>query len=168
MQMTETIRVNPVTALVRGLDKDYLLLREAADVLGVTPNRLRMLGEAFPETLGPGHVTWMGGMKIYLYGEDDLAQVRAYFAHLETLRPPALDPLRGGRGRPPMWSAREHADRHRRHALAYYYRRSAVRYRAQGVERKAARAQRRSDALKGELLRQAENRKAVLKPDRWS
>jgi hypothetical protein len=165
--MTTAMKLDPITAYVRRLDKPYYLQREAAAALGITPNRLHILGVRFPETLGPGFVTWVGAVKIFLYLEKDLDQVRAYFAHLEATRPSALEWRRGGPGRPPLWNPEEHADRHRRHSLARYHLVASQRLTAQGQVARAKLSLARATALKKSLREQATKRKASLTPEHW-
>lgn len=160
-----TIQMNPVTRYVRSLtDRDYLLPKEAARALGITVERLKVLGRRFPERLGPGYVTWMGEKKIFLYVQEDLDQITAWFAEQERLsratgRP---DTLRGGRGRPPIWSADEHADRHRRRALVRYHHINAEQMEQRGLHERAERSRLRSAAMNDQLRAEREQRLASL------
>ena len=161
-----TMKLDPVTRFVRGLpDRDYLLPREAAAVLGITRDRLKKLGRQHPETLGPGYDTWMGNVHLFLYTEEDLDQVRAYFVAMKDIRPSG--PYRGGRGRPATWTASEHASRHRRRALARYHLLASARFASQGKHERAEKALAKSATLKTELAAELEVRKAQIKPDLW-
>lgn len=160
----DTMRLDPVTRHVRGLDGDFYLPREAAKVLGISVDRLKALGRRFPDTLGPGYVSWLGDLKVYLYDDGDIAAVRDYFAKLDAQRPVELSPYRNGRGRPPVWSHDEHASRHRRRALRTYHARMAARCAAQGRAERAETYRRRAEALSSELDAELAARRAELHP----
>lgn len=160
--MDELVRLDPITRHVRGLPDPYWMLREAADILGISRNRLRRLARLDPDTLGPGHVTWLGDVKIFLYDDRDLDDLRAYFAHRRTLRPPVLDPLNAGRGRPPTWTDEEQEDRHRRGVNARYHRLQAERHEHAGRSDRAAKHRARTRALTEALHSELAQRRTQL------
>lgn len=163
--MAATLRMDPVTRYVRELEGDYYLPREAAVLLGISVDRLKLLGRRYPDTLGPGYVTWMGDVKIFLYDQDDIAAVRAYFAELDAKRPPELSAYRNGRGRPPVWSHAEHAARHRRRALARYHAGMARRYASEGRAEQAHSSRERAEAISAELAAERAERLEQLSAD---
>lgn len=142
-------RIDPVTAWVRSLtDNDYLLAREVADQLGISVNRLHRLGRKHPETLGPGYVGFMGALKVYLYDQSDVAAIREWMDYNATF----VDSRWLQRqGHPPVWTADEHADRHRRQSLARYYLLTSQRCDQQGRTERAERARARHRELRAGL-----------------
>lgn len=150
--MSAPVRLDPYTARVRAMPEHFYMLREAAEVLGISSYRLRRMGRRDPDRLGAGRVAFVGKVMIYLYDEDDLNSIRAYFAERERINPGG--PYRSGRGRQSMWTAREQKDRHRRIGERRYHRRQAARYAQDEPERAAVhahRAARVNDALQAEF-----------------
>lgn len=166
--MTTALRIDPVTRFVRELEGDYYLPREAAVVLGITVDRLKRLGRQYPDTLGPGYVTWWGDVKLFLYDDADIVQIRSYFEKLDEQCPPELSRYRNrnGRGRPPVWSHDEHASRHRRRALCRYHRRAADRFAEQGRHDRAQQARERAEQINAELAAERAVRDEQLHPAR--
>lgn len=158
----KTMKLDPVTRYVRGLPgPEYLLAREAAAELGIGYAQLMKLGTQRPDTLGPGFVTWMGEMKIFLYTQADIEQLRAY------LDGEGRDVIgRRGHGREPMWSPEEHADRHRRRALASYHRTAAVRFAKLGQHDQSELNRTTAVEIAGDLARQRAQRLDQLKGER--
>lgn len=157
--MAELFQIDRATRHVRGLPEKYWSRREAASILGISRNRLIRLARLMPEQLGPGAVTWLGDVKIYLYRDEDLDALRDYFAHPQ--RPRSNGHLiRGGRGREPLWDNEEDADRHRRRVKARYHRTRAEDLEQHGAVKLAAKHWARSRALTEQLHVEQERRLA--------
>lgn len=166
--MVQPTKIDPVTRHVRSLtDRDYFLGREVAAMFGISIRRLRTLAEKHPETLGPGYLTHLGRTKIYLYTEADLAQLRAYFAYMDT-QPQTAGNQRGGRGRIPIWSPAEHAHRHRQRALAYYCRTAAGKAYEKGDTERGDDMARRHSVVVAALAAQHAERQAALTAEHWT
>lgn len=152
--MTATsIRIDPMTRYVRSLPGDWLMQREAADLLGISRDALKQLGYKHPDTLGPGFVTWLGDIKIYLYTDEDVEQVRAYLIEHPSTR----------RRNPPTWSTEEHASRHRRRALARYHRMAGDTFAAAGRDERAALSRQRAADITAGLAAEHRERMASLR-----
>lgn len=144
--MTE---VAPAIRHVREAEGEWSTLGEAAAALGISRERLLRIGNRHPE-LGPGGVTFLNGMKIYTYDDDD---VRAVAAHLAGRYPGRTRNRRVSRGRPAVRTPEERRARRSQLVLAGYYRRRAeelaVAGDLAGAERASTRAEEITDELAG-------------------
>lgn len=73
--------VSPADRLVSNLDGTYYKLTEAAEILEVSPTTLRrLMRKANTGLKAPSYQITQGNMKVYLYSQDDLTELRLYFA----------------------------------------------------------------------------------------
>lgn len=73
--------VSPADRLVSNLEGTFYKLTEAAEILEVSPTTLRRLMRR-PDTglKAPSYQITQGNMKVYLYSQDDINELRVYFA----------------------------------------------------------------------------------------
>ena len=72
--------MDPATRFVRSLPGDYFMLREAAELTGVSSYTLRKLIAANANGLVPSKEARFGELKIYLYTRDDIERLNDHFA----------------------------------------------------------------------------------------
>lgn len=149
--------IDPATRYVRSLPGNYFMLKEAAEMVGVSQYVLRKLiqdedaGEAKAEGLTPSKYAPMGNNKIYLYTREDIDRLTAHFS--DRKRVVDIDgPINRG-GRPPIYTRAERKERNRLHSQAWYYQKREEKLRAEGNHAEADKAAERyreiSDQLKG-------------------
>jgi hypothetical protein len=117
--------MDPSTRFVRSLDGEYFMLREAAEMLGVSHRTLRIY-LADPETkdeLGPSFCAYFGKVKIYLYTREDIEKIRKYLTSRKTVFRTNETPR--PTGRPPKWTSKQRKERQRLYSSAHYYSRRA-------------------------------------------
>lgn len=112
--------MDPSTRFVRSLDGDYFMLREAAEVLGVSQRKLRDFIKSNPEGLGPSFATMFGKIKIYLYTKEDIDAIRKHLKSQRRVFRNTNTPHTTGR--PAKWSDSERKVRQRLYSQSHYYR----------------------------------------------
>lgn len=74
--------IPPADRLISELDGKYYKLSEVAKILGVGTRKLRKLLDD-PNIKAPSKQAWMGEMKVFLYSEEDVEELKQYFnAHI--------------------------------------------------------------------------------------
>ena len=113
-------RMDPSTRFVRALDGDFYMLREAAEMLGVSTQTLRKT--VHDEKINaPSFWVMFGKLKIYLYTRDDIEEVRAWFKAREEVYKTGEVP-EPKVGRPRMYNKEQKAAKQREYARSYYWR----------------------------------------------
>ena len=110
--------VDPATRLVRSLDGEYYLLREAAERVGISKHTLRRYLADGREDMKPSKSVHMGRTEVYLYTSSDLERMRKV---LDSQR--AVVEFQGSNGRPTQYSLSERKHRQRLFSRRYYYQR---------------------------------------------
>lgn len=144
-------RMDPSTRFVRSLDGEYFMVREAAEMLGVSHTTLRALLKE-DSSLGPSFCAFFGKVKIYLYTREDIGRVRAHLAKVKQVVRTTPSTAASNIGRPPKWQTDE--QRHRRQLLfsnRHYWSRKAKRLSEQGEEEAAQAAQARVEEINTKL-----------------
>ena len=144
--------LSPITEMVRALPGDYYILREVADVLGVTARLLRRLRVSHPE-LGPAASMMKGSIRVYLYTPDDVTRLLEHVT--------AHPPQQASR----LWTAAEYLERQRGHTAVRYWRRRATALALRGDSDGAQAASERADQTRRRLVTQYDARRAE-KPGR--
>lgn len=147
--------MDPATRYVRSLPGNYFMLKEAAEMVGVSQYVLRKLiqdedaGEAKAEGLTPSKYAPMGNNKIYLYTREDVERLQVHFANRK--RVVEIDgPINRG-GRPPIYTREERRERNRLHSQAWYYRKRVEKLFAEGKEDEAQDALEKYNKISAEL-----------------
>lgn len=157
MTVPSVERMDPATRLVRSLPGKYLMVREAAEVLGVSHTTLRRLLKDEPEELGPSFCVYVGKNaspetgkgKIYLYTQEDLDKLRAFLSGPKRIWRNTDTPRQTGR--PPKWTSEERKERQRLYSASYYYAQRAKKLAADGDPNGAVIAQSRVDEIQAQL-----------------
>ena len=143
--------IDPATRFVRSLPGDYFMLREAAELAGVSAYTLRKYIAQNTEGLTPSKYVNYGAMKIYLYTREDIERLSA---HVEERRQvydhDGVQPKRQG-GRPARYTKEERAQRNRLHSMRWYYRRRAEVLSARGDTSGAEEARSKALEIDNEL-----------------
>lgn len=114
-----TEHLDPSTRFVRSLEGEYFMLREAAEILGVSHRTLRRLLEDNPNELGPSYCAFFGKVKIYLYTKSDVDKLRAHLKGKKRVFRNTDTPRMTGR--PPKWTAEQRKERQRLYSARHYY-----------------------------------------------
>lgn len=138
MANSKTGRIAPSVQFVRSLEGTYYLLREAAELLGVSHRTLRTyLNGPDKDLLGPSFCTYLGKIKIYLYTDDDIERLRKHFEEQKVVYP-ATDPgPTYTKGRPPKWTEEQRKIRQRKFSQVHYYKTQADKHVNNGEFNKA-------------------------------
>lgn len=144
-------RLAPSVRFVRSLEGHYYLLREAAQMLGVSHRTLRNFNAADPEKLGPGFYAYLGKIKIYLYTDDDIARLRKHLDEQKIVYSAGEPGPAQAKGRPAKWSKEQRQARQRKFSQIHYYKNMAAKYNNTGESDKANRATEKMLAIKQEL-----------------
>jgi transposase len=91
--------MDPATRAVRSIPGGYFLLREAAEMLGVSTQKIRKLIKTPELGLTPKMQTHQGKSTIYLYTQDDVDRIRQYLVEQSTPVPFTGEQMAGGRPR---------------------------------------------------------------------
>lgn len=75
--------VSPAARLVTNLDGKYYMLSEVAEILDKSTQTIR---RSMKKVNAPSRQVRQGGMVVYLYSEDDIQELRDYFAPQITMR----------------------------------------------------------------------------------
>ena len=117
--MTESLELSPAVAFVRSLPGEFFMLREVAEMVGVSQYTLRNLIANDVEGLTPSNFAMFGNVKIYLYTRDDIARLKKHFERrLEVLK---YNGQSAKVGRPALYTKEERRERNRLHSQSYYY-----------------------------------------------
>lgn len=138
--MTKTKRTDPATSFVRQLEGDWYMLREAAELVGVSQFTLRKLIFNEAEGLVPSHYTMFGRNKIYLYTKDDIDRIRAHF---EARQQVFVNDGSRRTGRPPVYTSDERRERARLYSRAWYWRSRIKQLETEGKTKELNEAKRR-------------------------
>lgn len=141
-------RTDPATSFVRQLEGDWYLLREAADMVGVSQGTLRKLITNEVEGLVPGHYTMFGRNKIYLYTIEDIDRLREHFS--QRLRVYTNDGKRTS-GRPQVYTHEERKVRARLYSRAWYWRNRIEMLTEEGRTEELAKAKRKLKEIERKL-----------------
>jgi hypothetical protein len=118
--MSETKRMDPSTRFVRSLDGEYFMLREAAEILGISSQALRKT--VHDKTINaPSFWVMFGKLKIYLYTRDDVEEIRAWLKAREEVYKTGETP-EPRVGRPRKYTPEQKAEKQREYARSYYWR----------------------------------------------
>lgn len=117
--MTDSLELSPAVAFVRSLPGEFFMLREVAEMVGVSQYTLRNLIANDAEGLTPSNFAMFGNVKIYLYTRDDIARLQKHFERrLEVLK---YNGQSAKVGRPALYTKEERRERNRLHSQSYYY-----------------------------------------------
>ena len=142
--------MDPSTRFVRSLEGDYLMVREAAETLGVRHTVLRtLMRQDHNPPLAPSFCAFFGKVKIYLYTREDIARIREYLTKRRQVFP--NDDVVAYKGRPRLWTDAERKVRNRLYSRAYYYRKKVEEHTKAGNAEAAALAQIEVDECEAEL-----------------
>lgn len=147
--MTSGLDFSPAEAFVRSLDGEFFMLREAAEMVGVSQYTLRTLIAAEADGLTPSNYAMFGKVKIYLYTRADIERLREHFKRRLEVR--KFDGPAPKSGRPPIYTKDERRERNRLHSQAYYYRKRAEKLMAQGREVDADQALQKAENIERKL-----------------
>lgn len=145
----------PLIRFVRELKGEWYLIREVAEMLGLTRGAVYAAGRRHPR-LGPGAKVDYGKTVLMLYGPADVEELRKYFETREAVR--QGDPP----GRPRLWTHEEWMDRRRRMDSARYWAIRASKEEAADHLPRAGDCRARSRALKKALLAEHAKRRAEV------
>lgn len=136
--MTNTKRMDPPTRFVRSLDGEYFMLREAAEIVGISSQALRKT--VHDTTINvPSFWVKFGKLKIYLYTREDIEEIRAWLKRREEI-------YRTGEGqmpkvgRPRKYTDEQRAEKQREYAKSYYWRKQLEKATAENNEEKITKA----------------------------
>lgn len=73
-------KASPAETYVRGLNGEYYLLGEVADILGVAKNTLRRLIHS-NAVEAPSFTGNLGKMTFYVFSKEDLEEIRTYYSN---------------------------------------------------------------------------------------
>jgi len=118
-------RMDPSTRFVRSLDGEYFMLREAAEILGISSQSLRKTVHT-KDVEAPSFWVMFGKLKIYLYTREDIEEVRAWLKAREEIYKTGEGP-QPKVGRPRKYTEEERAEKQREYAKSYYWRRQLER-----------------------------------------
>lgn len=115
--------MDPATKFVRSLDGTYYMLREAAEMLGISGHTLRKFNENEEADLKASFVAYFGKVKIFLYTEDDIEKIREYLDARRQVYPTSSTLLEGKPvlGRPARYTKEQRQNRQKLHSRAHYY-----------------------------------------------
>ncbi len=117
--MTDSLELSPAVAFVRSLPGEFFMLREVAEMVGVSQYTLRNLIANDAEGLTPSNFAMFGNVKIYLYTRDDIGRLQKHFERrLEVLK---YNGQSAKVGRPALYTKEERRERNRLHSQSYYY-----------------------------------------------
>lgn len=117
--MTESLDLSPAVAFVRSLPGDYFMLREVAEIVGVSQYTLRNLIANDADGLTPSNFAMFGNVKIYLYTRADIERLQKHFERrLEVLK---YNGQSAKVGRPALYTKEERKERNRLHSQSYYW-----------------------------------------------
>ena len=117
--MTEGLDLSPATAFVRSLPGEFFMLREVAEMVGVSQYTLRNLIAKNAEGLTPSNYAMFGSVKIYLYTRADIDRLQKHFERRLEVR--KYDGQSPKVGRPALYTKEERLERNRLHSQAYYW-----------------------------------------------
>jgi hypothetical protein len=147
-----TMPLDPATKFVRSLDGTYYMVREAAEILGVSHRVLRKMNDDPESEMKPSFAAYLGKIKIYLYTEDDITKIRDYL-EIERKRiypnEPGVGPER--KGRPSQFTKSERKERQRLYSKAHYYGKRAEEETSRGNLAKASQYLAKQRQVKKEL-----------------
>lgn len=144
-------RIAPSVQFVRSLEGKYYLLREAAELLGVSHRTLRSYNSGpDKELLGPSFFVYLGKIKIYLYTDDDIARIKKYLEEQKIVYPIDQNTSHN-KGRPPKWTADQRKARQRKFSQVHYYKVQAEKHINNGDQDRAQKALRRMREIQKEL-----------------
>jgi hypothetical protein len=148
-------RIAPAVRFVRSLEGDYYLLREAAQILGVSHRTLRnFIASNEKQDLAPGYYAMLGKVKVYLYTDDDIGRIRKYLDSQKNLyRLDDPGPM-GNRGRPAKYNDDQRKERQRKFTQVHYYKTKAQKYVDAGQPEKANVAITKMREIQKELIDQ--------------
>lgn len=133
---------HPLVKFVRSLDGEYYLIREVAQMLGVSEPMLTYLRRSSPTPLGATHKAQYGSIMIRLYTPERIAEIAEY---MKTATGHDLGNAK--RGPAQMWTPTEYHRRRRDQDRLRRYRQRAVSYRQRGMEKEATRMDRMATAM---------------------
>ena len=117
--MSDSLELSPAVAFVRSLPGEFFMLREVAEIVGVSQYTLRSLIANDAEGLTPSNFAMFGNVKIYLYTRDDIKRLEKNFERrLEVLK---YNGQSAKVGRPALYTKEERRERNRLHSQSYYY-----------------------------------------------
>jgi DNA-binding transcriptional MerR regulator len=117
--MSDSLELSPAVAFVRSLPGEFFMLREVAEIVGVSQYTLRSLIANDTEGLTPSNFAMFGNVKIYLYTRDDIKRLEKHFERrLEVLK---YNGQSAKVGRPALYTKDERRERNRLHSASYYY-----------------------------------------------
>ena len=147
-------RIAPSVRFVRSLEGTYYLLREAAEMLEVSPRTLRNFIDKDNDLLGPSFFTYLGKIKIYLYTEDDIKRLREYITEQKNLIYPISENPKTKethKGRPAKWTAEQRKMRQRKFSQVHYYKNQAEKHQNAGNPAKAEKALKKMRQIQKQL-----------------
>ena len=118
--MTDGLDLSPATAFVRSLPGEFFMLREVAEMVGVSQYVLRNLIAKDAEGLLPSNYAMFGNVKIYLYTRADIERLQKHFERRMVVR--EYDGQSPKAGRPALYTREERLARNRLYSQAYYWR----------------------------------------------
>lgn len=151
---------HPLVKFVRGLEGEYYLASEVADILGCAPSMLDFLRRRAKTPLGATHKAQYGAIVVHLYTPERVAEISDYLRSMRAQE--AALGNKGGRGPVRLWNATEYQHRIRESTRARNYRVRAAGYRARGLEADAARMDDMAAALAAELAKDRAERWAKV------
>lgn len=143
------VRVDPATRFVRSLPGDYIMLREAAEMLEVTQFTLRKFIQDDVEGCVPSKYAMLGKIKIYLYTQEDVESIRDHLRDLTKVYDHVGQAKRIGR--PPEYTQPERDKRSRLYSKSWYWKNRVRLLTERGDADGAAQAQQRVDEIQKEL-----------------
>lgn len=146
--MERPVRIDPATKFVRSLEGDYYMLREAAELLGVSQRVLRHYIQQRNKDLSPSFSASMGKVRIYLYTLEDVNRIR------DALRERSVVYKNEGRiavGRPPRFTSEQRKIRQRKFSMANYYIKRSTSFEESGDIEKATEALNKAQQIYKEL-----------------
>lgn len=127
--------MDPATRFVRSLPGDYLMLREAASAIGVSPQFLRKAIRDDRVEYLPSKSGYLGKVKIYLYTRTDLDRMRKALEQSRVVYD--YDGQMRRPGRPRRYTREEAKERQRLFSRSYYYRKRVAALEEQGLSETA-------------------------------
>lgn len=164
----KTERIAPSVRFVRSLEGKYYLLREAADLIGISHRTLRKMNNSDDPETSPSFYTYLGKIKIYLYTDDDVERIRKILDTQKTVYPSSVPGPTLHKGRPAKWTAEQRKVRQRKFSQVHYYKNMAERYAQEGKQDKANKALRKMRDIQKQLKdedREVGNAPVPRRPD---
>lgn len=138
--------VDPATRLVRSLDGEYYMLREAAEMVGVSRHTLRRWLADGREDMRPSKAVHMGRTEVYLYTRADVERIKKLLSSQRE-----VVEYQGSNGRPTQYSLGERKHRQRLFSRRYYYQRQKEKHELNEHWDRARTAQKAIEKINREL-----------------